>query len=85
MKYFAIILLLIAQSCQKPVKTENASSYIFTWVKDENDWNSDYIAVINSNPNDRGYGSLVSTLPVGYSDINAHHSCLLYTSDAADE
>ena len=42
--------------------------------KDENDWNSDYIAVINSNPNDRGYGSLVSTLPVGYSDINAHHS-----------
>ena len=74
MKYFAIILLLIAQSCQKPIKTENASSYIFTWVKDENDWNSDYIAVINSNPNDRVYGSLVSTLPVGYSDINAHHS-----------
>ena len=33
-------------------KDENASSYVFTWVKDENDWNSDYIAVINSDPKD---------------------------------
>ena len=74
MKYIAIILLFIAQSCQKPIKNENSSSYVFTWVKDENDWNSDYVAVINSDPKDRGYGSLVSTLPVGFNDINAHHS-----------
>ena len=68
------MFLIKVDSCQKPIKNENSSSYVFTWVKDENDWNSDYVAVINSDPKDQGYGSLVSTLPVGFNDINAHHS-----------
>ena len=53
---------------------ENSSSYIFAWTKDENGWDSEFLAVINANPKDKNYGSLIKTLPVGYNNLNAHHS-----------
>ena len=53
---------------------ENSSSYIFAWTKDENGWDSEFLTIINANPDDKDYGSLIKTLPVGYKNINAHHS-----------
>ena len=44
------------------------------YSKDENGFNSDFLSVINTDPNDRAYGSLIATLPVGFNNINAHHS-----------
>lgn len=75
MKIFSIILALLFQiSCEKVEPIENSSSYIFAWTKDENGWDSEFLTVINANPDDKDYGSLIKTLPVGYKNINAHHS-----------
>ena len=75
MKTLSIILALLFQiSCEKIETIGNSSSYIFAWTKDENGWNSDFLTVINANPDDKDYGSLIKTLPVGYKNINAHHS-----------
>ena len=74
MKTNLIILILFFISCEKSTFPKNHSSYIFAWTKDENGFNSDFLSVINANPNDRAYGSLIATLPVGFNNINAHHS-----------
>ena len=70
---FSFILILFI-SCEKQTISMNHSSYIFAWTKDENGFDSDFLSVINADPNDRAYGSLVATLPVGFRNINAHHS-----------
>ncbi|MBT6841017.1 MAG: hypothetical protein HOA15_03800, partial [Candidatus Marinimicrobia bacterium] len=75
LKLLSIFVLgLFLPSCSKEEPIKNSSSYIYAWTKDENGWNSDFLTVINANPLDKDYGSLVKTLPVGYSEINAHHT-----------
>ena len=69
-----ILVLFFSLSCEKSIITQDNSSYIFAWTKDENGFNSDFLSVINTDPNDRAYGSLIATLPVGFNNINAHHS-----------
>ena len=75
MKKVSITLALVFQiSCENVETIENSSSYIFAWTKDENGWDSEFLAVINANPKDKDYGALIKTLPVGYNNLNAHHS-----------
>ena len=73
-KVLIVLALLFQNGCEKVETIENSSSYIFAWTKDENGWDSEFLTVINANPKDKDYGSLIKTLPVGYKNINAHHS-----------
>ena len=57
-------ILILSFSCEKQTISMNHSSHIFAWTKDENGFDSDFLSVINADPNDRAYGSLVATLPV---------------------
>ena len=74
MKVLIVLALLFQISCERVETIENSSSYIFAWTEDENGWDSEFLAVINANPKDKNYGSLIKTLPVGYNNLNAHHS-----------
>ena len=85
MKKVLIILALLFQiGCEKVETIENSSSYIFSWTKDENGWDSEFLAVINGNPGDlyvelnlephpwfeRDGQDLLMALPLSYADLS---------------
>ncbi len=55
------------------VATPAAPSRLFVWISDSLHKSSDYLAVIDADPASRGYGRVLSTLPVGAAGM-AHHT-----------
>jgi len=68
-KKMMVCLALLLASGVAPAQ----SPYLFAWVADEDQADSDFIAVIDARPESGTYGEIVKTLPVGMSSI-AHHS-----------
>ena len=67
MKVLIVLALLFQISCERVKTIENSSSYIFAWTKDENGWDSEFLAVINANPKDTAdHPGGVWTLPPNY-------------------
>ena len=51
-----------------------ASQYLFVWVGDADRKETDFLAVINADPDSRKYGELVTTLAVGAVGTYPHHT-----------
>ena len=49
-------------------------SYLFVWAGDEDGKDSDFLAVVNVNPAEDTYGSVVATLPVAAVATMPHHT-----------
>jgi hypothetical protein len=52
----------------------NPSPYLFVWAGDEDQKDSDFLAVIDANPASRTYGKVITTLPVGVRATSPHHT-----------
>lgn len=48
-------------------------AYIYAWTGDEDEKDSDFLAVIDSDPKSASYGKVVATAPIGVSAIMPHH------------
>ena len=54
--------------------TITPSPYLFVWTGDEDQKDSDFLAVIDANPDSRTYGQVITTLPVGVRATSPHHT-----------
>ena len=52
------------------------SSFLYVWAADEDQasGDTDFLAVLDSNPNSPSYGEVISTAAVGAVGTNAHHA-----------
>ena len=57
----------------KSNKSSRPSDYLFVWAGAENEYESDFLAVIDVNPNSPDYGDIVSSVQAGVKGA-AHHS-----------
>ncbi len=80
MKPIILICLPILMSCGisdqsdlKPNKSSGSSDYLFVWAGAENTDESDFLAVIDVNPDSPDFGDIVSSVQVGVNGA-AHHS-----------
>jgi hypothetical protein len=55
-------------------RNSNPSPYLFVWSGDEDQKDSDFLAVIDANPASRTYGKVITTLPVGVRATSPHHT-----------
>src|SRR6185312_10181014 len=51
-----------------------ASPYLFVWTADDDEKDSDFLAVIDAQPSSRAYGEIIATLPVGVRGTRPHHT-----------
>lgn len=54
--------------------TSNPSPYLFVWAGDDDEKDSDFLAVIDALPSSPTYGEIVATLPVGVRATSPHHT-----------
>lgn len=52
----------------------SAGSYLFMWTGDADRKASDFLAVIDADPESRGYGSVVASVPTGEVGTHPHHT-----------
>ena len=52
----------------------NASPYLFVWTGDEDEKDSDFLAVIDAQPSSPTYAQVIATLPVGVRGTYPHHT-----------
>lgn len=50
-----------------------ASPYLFVWAADADEQDSDFLAVLDADPNSSGYGDVLTTIEVGF-PAGAHHT-----------
>lgn len=68
-------MLLCFLLCSFAISAQGkASRYLFVWVGDADRKQSDFLAVIDTDPNSKKYGGLVATLPVGTAGTVPHHT-----------
>ena len=48
--------------------------YLFVWTGDDDQKDSDFLAVIDARPSSRTYGDIIATLPVGVRGTSPHHT-----------
>ena len=53
---------------------KTASPYLFVWTADDDEKNSDFLAVIDAQPSSPTYGEIIATLPVGVHGTSPHHT-----------
>jgi hypothetical protein len=51
-----------------------ASPYLFVWTGDDDEKDSDFLAVIDARPSSPTYGEIIATLPVGVRGTSPHHT-----------
>ena len=54
--------------------TVTPSPYLFVWTGDDDEKDSDFLAVIDALPSSPTYGEIVATLPVGVRATSPHHT-----------
>ena len=70
---FVSILLFGATTQGQKSSRKAPSHYLFVWAGDAGGKESDFLAVIDVEPNSKRYGRIVTTLPIGVSDTIPHH------------
>ena len=63
-------LLLCCAACSKP----STDSYLFVWAGDSANTASDFLGVIDANPESPRYATIVASLPTGVSGSHPHHT-----------
>ncbi len=84
MKTIPIVVLLIIVTCIVPVRFNDLavgsasvitpSPYLFVWTADDDEKDSDFLAVIDALPTSPTYGEVVATLPIGVRATFPHHT-----------
>ncbi len=69
-----VIVICYALCCSISLAQDKASRYLFVWVGDGDRKQSDFLAVINVDAKSKGYGDLITTLPVGAVGTYPHHT-----------
>lgn len=60
---------------KRPVSAaQTASPYLYVWTADDDEKDSDFLAVIDAQPSSPTYGEVVATLPVGVRGTSPHHT-----------
>jgi LVIVD repeat-containing protein len=52
----------------------NPSPYLFIWTADDDEKESDFLAVVDANPSSQTYGEVLTTLQVGVRSTYPHHT-----------
>ena len=65
---------LWSESGPTPAKTSRVSPYLLVWAGDEKHTQSDFLAVLDVNPDSKTYGQVVRRLPVGSAGMMPHHT-----------
>lgn len=72
------LLLALLAGCgaesDTSVEATPAGSYLYVWSGDEDEKDSDFLAIVDADPNSPRYGATVATLPVGDTALMPHHS-----------
>ena len=71
-KHMLTVLALILAACAAPPAKE--SEYLFVWAGDSAQKASDFLAVIDANPQSATYGSVITSLPTGEAGTHPHHT-----------
>ena len=58
---------------QSATRYTTASRYLFSWAADADGQDSDFLAVLDADPNSSGYGDVLTTIEVGF-PAGAHHT-----------
>ncbi|MGH9908330.1 MAG: TPR end-of-group domain-containing protein [Pyrinomonadaceae bacterium] len=59
---------------EKRPESATPSSYLFVWTGDDDQKDSDFLAVIDALPSSPTYGEIIATLPVGVRATSPHHT-----------
>lgn len=70
----AILLAGFAGACAPEAARHGGSRFLFVWTGDGDGQESDFLAVVDVDPESPDYASVVTTLPVGVSGTVAHHT-----------
>lgn len=70
------ISLLVAAGlgCAAQAETRGPGAYIYAWAGDEDEKDSDFLAVIDADPGSATYGAVVATAPIGAKGVMPHHT-----------
>lgn len=62
--------------CAPPVTAaaEKPAHYLYAWAGDDDEKDSDFLAVIDADPNSKSYGAVVATAPTGFKATMPHHT-----------
>ena len=71
------VLFLPLQACQTNDDSE-PDSYVVVWLYDEDFQDSDFLAVIDTDPASETYTEIVETIPTGMIGSTAHHTNYSY-------
>lgn len=63
---------LAATACQ--ATQQRQSEYLFVWAGDSAAKSSDFLAVVDADPQSAKYGSVIASLPTGASGTHPHHT-----------
>ena len=70
----AIWMIVIAQSGTVGAEQPRFSRYLFVWTGDQDRHDSDFLAVLNTDPQSSDYGRVLQTVPVNARGTNPHHT-----------
>lgn len=60
---------------KRPASTaKTASPYLYVWTADDDEKDSDFLAVIDAQPSSPTYGEIIASLPVGVRGTSPHHT-----------
>src|SRR4051812_26419924 len=63
-----------SQPDARPLGHATGSRYLFVWAGDADKQQSDFVAVVDVDPQSRTYADVLTTLPVGAVGTMAHHT-----------
>lgn len=74
MRFTVFILLFGFQSASAVGQNASGGRYLIAWAADGDHKESDFLAVLDADPESPGYGSVLTTLPVGAVGTHPHHT-----------
>lgn len=69
-----VFILFGASTPGQNSRRSEPSPYLFIWAGDADRKDSDFLAVIDARANSKGYGQIITTLPVGAPNNYPHHT-----------
>lgn len=73
------LVVSVSATCQAQTVANGPSrsgigKYLFAWASDDKGGDSDFMAVVDSDPASSTYGKILATVPVGETGTHAHHT-----------
>ncbi len=72
-RFFAAILAGGVSSAAVAEVDQSAAHYLYAWAGDDDEKDSDFLAVIDANPASPNYGQVIATVPTGVKATRPHH------------